>query len=142
LSVGKAGWEHFAHDADVGIRGFGPSLEAAFEQAALALTHVITDAARITPRIAVEVRCEAPDSEILLIDWLNALVFEMATRTMLFGRFEVRIEGARLYGTAWGEPVDLARHEPTVEIKGATYTALEVKRQGDGTWTAQCVVDV
>lgn len=142
MSAGAAGWEHFAHDADVGIRGFGPSCAAAFEQAALALTQVITDAARVEPREVVEVRCEAPDSDVLLIDWLNALVFEMATRGMLFGRFEVRIEGARLYGKAWGEPVDQARHEPSVEIKGATYTALEVKRRDDGTWAAQCVVDV
>jgi tRNA nucleotidyltransferase (CCA-adding enzyme) len=139
---GQVGWEHFEHEADVGIRGVGPSREAAFEQAALALTHVITDAARVEPRIAVEVSCDAPDSNILLIDWLNTLVFEMATRGMLFGRFEVRIEGARLYGRAWGEPVDLARHEPSVEIKGATYTALEVRRHDDGTWTAQCVLDV
>jgi tRNA nucleotidyltransferase (CCA-adding enzyme) len=142
VSTGSAGWEHFAHDADVGIRGFGLTQETAFEQAALALIHVITDAARVESRTAVEVRCEAPDSEVLLVDWLNALVFEMATRTMLFGRFEVRIEGDRLYGKAWGEPIDLARHEPTVEVKGATYTALQVRRRDDGTWSAQCVVDV
>ena len=141
-SAGEAGWEHFAHDADVGIRGFGPSRESAFEQAALALTHVITDAATVAPRMVVELRCEAPDSDVLLVDWLNGLVFEMATRSMLFGRFEVRIDGARLYGKAWGEPVDLARHEPTVEVKGATYTALAVRRHDDATWTAQCVVDV
>ncbi len=138
----STGWEHFEHDADVGIRGFGPSREAAFEQAALALTHVITDAARVEPRQLIEVGCDAPDSDVLLVDWLNALVFEMATRRMLFGRFEVRIEGARLYGKAWGEPLDPTRHEPTVEVKGATYTALAVRRRDDGTWTAQCVVDV
>jgi SHS2 domain-containing protein len=54
----------------------------------------------------------------------------------------VQIEGARLYGKAWGERVDVARHEPSVEVKGATYTALAVRRRDNGTWTAQCVVDV
>jgi tRNA nucleotidyltransferase (CCA-adding enzyme) len=142
MGAAETGWEHFAHDADVGIRGFGPTREAAFEQAALALTHVIADAARVEPRELVEVRCDATDSDILLVDWLNALVFEMATRAMLFGRFEVQIEGARLYGKAWGERVDVARHEPSVEVKGATYTALAVRRRDNGTWTAQCVVDV
>lgn len=33
-------WEHFSHDADVGIRGYGNSLGEFFEQAALALTTV------------------------------------------------------------------------------------------------------
>ena len=80
--------------------------------------------------------------ELLFADWLNALVFEMATRQMLFGRFEVRIEGTRLQATAWGEPVDRDRHRPAVEVKGATYTALRVAREPDGAWVAQAVVDV
>jgi SHS2 domain-containing protein len=136
------GWEHFAHEADVGIRGYGPTREAAFEQAALALMQVIADLAGIEPRDAIEVTCEAPDDELLLVDWLNALVFEVATRAMLFARFAVTIEGAQLRGTAWGEPIDLARHAMGVEVKGATYTALRVAELPDGGWVAQCVVDV
>ena len=66
----------------------------------------------------------------------------MATRNMLFGRFSVRVAGGTLAATAWGEPVDRARHRPAVEIKGATYTALSVTQRGDGAWVAQCVVDV
>ncbi len=76
------------------------------------------------------------------MDWLNALVYEMATRRMLFGAFVVAFEGPRLKATAWGEAVDRARHEPAVEVKGATYTSLRVERRGDGMWLAQCVVDV
>jgi len=135
-------WEHFSHGADVGIRGLGHSVEAAFEQAAYALSAALTEPARVQPRTAVEIVCEAPDDELLLVDWLNALIYEMATRRMLFGRFSVHLEGRRLRGTAWGEPVDVARHHPAAEIKGATYTALEVVRQADGRWRAQCVVDV
>ena len=36
-------WEHFEHGADVGVRGIGPTPASAFEQAALALTAVITE---------------------------------------------------------------------------------------------------
>jgi len=135
-------WEHFDHGADIGVRGTGPTREAAFEQAALALTAVLTDPAGVRAATAVEVACEAPDDELLLVDWLNALVFEMATRRMVFGAFAVAIDGPRLRATAWGEPVEPRRHEPAVEIKGATYTALRVARQADGDWVAQCVVDV
>jgi SHS2 domain-containing protein len=79
---------------------------------------------------------------LLFVDWLNALVYEMATRSMLFSRFQVRLEGRRLDAIAWGERLDVVRHRPAVEVKGATYTALKVTRQADGTWLAQCVVDV
>jgi SHS2 domain-containing protein len=134
-------WEHFPHAADMGVRGFGPTKAEAFVQAALALTAVVVDPAEVAPREAVAIQCEAPDDELLLAEWLNSLIFEMSTRKMLFGRFEVRFDGPLLTGRAWGEPVDVARHRPAVELKGATYTALRVAREGDG-WIAQTVVDV
>lgn len=134
-------WEHFAHDADMGVRGLGATCAEAFEQAALALCAIVTDPASVKPAQKVDVVCEAPDAELLLADWLNAIIYEMATRHMLFSRFEVRLAGGRLVGAAWGEPVDLARHQPAVEPKGATYTSLIVRRENDG-WLAQCVVDV
>ncbi|MFI4868167.1 MAG: archease [Steroidobacterales bacterium] len=136
-----ARWEHFAHAADVGIRGFGASVAQAFEQAALAMTAVVCDLDTVRAREKVVLNCEAPDVELLLADWLNQLIFEMSTRKMLFSRFVVEIEGSRLHGQAWGEPIDRSRHEPAVEIKGATYTALCVRNWG-GEWVAQTVLDV
>lgn len=140
--VRDKGWEHFPHQADMGVRGIGSTKEAAFEGAALALTAVITDVGSVSPTQAVSINCEAPDDELLLVDWLNALVYEMATRKMLFGRFAVRFNDHSLQATAWGEPVEVARHRPAVEVKGATYTELSVKRDDQGRWIAQCVVDV
>jgi SHS2 domain-containing protein len=141
LAVRGVGWEHFPHDADVGVRGIGATPAEAFERAAEALAAVVTHAA-IESTTSVEVRCEAPDLELLFVEWLNAIIYEMAVRGMLFGRFAVRIDGTRLEGRLWGEPVDVARHAPACEPKGATYTALRVAQEIDGRWTAACVVDV
>jgi tRNA nucleotidyltransferase (CCA-adding enzyme) len=137
----NAGWEHFPHDADIGVRGFGPTAAAAFEQAACALTAVVTHA-EVEPSTSVGVDCEAPDLELLFVEWLNAVIYEMAVRRMLFSRFTVRIDGTRLDATLWGEPVDVARHAPACEPKGATYTALRVAEEPDGSWSAACIVDV
>jgi SHS2 domain-containing protein len=135
-------WEHFCHQADIGVRGAGASKEEAFEQAGLALTAVITEVNSVEAKDLVKVECEAPSDELLFADWLNAIIYEMATRKMLFGRFQVHIDGGRLRGSLWGQEVDVAKHYPAVEIKGATYTELQVKRGPDGAWIAQCVVDV
>lgn len=135
-------WEHFAHGADIGVRGIGTTKAEAFEQAAVALTAVLTDPLRVIASREVVVECLAADSEALLVEWLNALVYEMAIRGMIFGRFAVRLEANRLHGSAWGEEVDVVRHEPAVEVKGATYTSLFVGQNADGAWIAQCVVDV
>ena len=134
-------WEHFSHQADIGVRGIGATKAEGFEQAALAMTAAVTDPAGVTACDAIEIVCEAPDDELLLAEWLNRLVYEMATRRMLFSRFAVRIDGVRLSATAWGESVDVARHQPAVEIKGATFTALRVAQEAQG-WIAQTVVDV
>ena len=126
----------------MGVRGCADTLAGAFEQAALAVTAVITDPTSVAAADVVTLDCAAPDIELLFVDWLNALVYEMATRRMLFSRFEVQLKDGRLHARAWGESVDLVRHQPAVEIKGATYTALKVQRLPNKSWCAQCVVDV
>ena len=136
------GWELIPHGADIGVRGTGTSKAQAFEQAALALTAVITEPASVSAKECIEIVCEAADDELLLVNWLNAVIYEIATRRMLFARFEVFIEGTSLRARAWGEPIDIARHQPAVEIKGATCTSLAVRRDDNGNWSAQCVVDV
>jgi SHS2 domain-containing protein len=134
-------WEHFPHGADVGIRGRGTTLAEAFEQAGLALTGIVTDA-EIEPQTPVEVSCGAPDIEVLLVEWLNAIIYEMAVRDMIFGRYRVTLNGTSLRGTMWGESVDQAKHFPACEPKGATFTALRVAKESNGTWSAACIIDV
>ncbi|MDH3433630.1 MAG: archease [Gammaproteobacteria bacterium] len=135
-------WSHIEHDADIGLRARAPSRESLFEAMGEALTAVVTDPASVRPEQQIEIQCEAPDDALLLVDWLNALIYEMATRRMLFGNWRVTLDGHKLDALVEGEAVDRARHLPVVEIKGATYTALSVKQDSSGNWHAQCVVDV
>lgn len=138
----KGRWEHYSHPADMGVRGFGRTREDAFAQAALAMTAIIVDPAKIECRTAVDIVCEDDDDEMLFWHWLSGLLFEMGLRNMVFGRFELHSVEGGLRATAWGEEVDKARHEPAVEVKAATFADLKVDRDQDGTWMAQCVVDV
>ena len=135
-------WEHFEHKADIGIRGIAPTLAEAFEQAALAMTAVICDPDYIQERQSVELSCQADDIEFLFLDWINELIYLMAVKGLLFKRFQVVINGNLLFATAFGEPASPTKHQPAVEIKGATLTELCVRQTEDGLWLAQCVVDV
>jgi SHS2 domain-containing protein len=135
-------WEHFEHEADIGVRGYGRTMAEAFEQAALAMTAIITDPGSIKPDVMLEISRFELDPELLFVDWLNAVIYEMSTRHMLFSRYELRIEEGRLEAQLFGEIIDRERHEPVVEIKGATYTELRVGQTGDDRWLAQCIVDV
>jgi SHS2 domain-containing protein len=134
-------WEHFEHKADIGVRGFGGTLAAAFAQAALAMTAVVTDIERVQPVTSIDIDCCEEENDTLLYDWLNALVYEMSIRKMLFSQFDVTIDSGHLSATVSGEAIDIERHQPAVEIKGATFTELAVYQHREQ-WIAQCVIDV
>ena len=126
-------WELYSHPSDIGVRGRGATREEAFAQAALALTSVITDLEKVQPKQAVQIECKEQDDDLLFLCWLSSLLYEMDTRRMLFSRFEVKAIEGGIKAKAWGEPV---------EVKAATYADLKVQRKDDGTWVAQCIVDV
>jgi tRNA nucleotidyltransferase (CCA-adding enzyme) len=138
----RARWEHFHHEADIGIRGIGPDLATALEQAALAMTAVICEPSQVSQTSEIELACEAPDPEFLLVNWIDALVYAMAIRRMLFSDFRVAIDQSRLTARVRGEPINIERHQPAVEIKGATLTGLRVYRDAFGACVAECIVDV
>jgi SHS2 domain-containing protein len=140
--MSRAYWEHYSHPADMGIRGFGPTKEQAFEQAGLALTAIVADVKKIEPREQIEIYCEEEDDELLFVSWLNALIYEMATRDMVFGSFEVAIKDSQLHAKIAGEKIDVDKHNPGAEVKAATYMDLEVRQCKNGNWKVQCVVDV
>lgn len=134
-------YETFEHEADIGIRGYGGSPEKAFENAAVALYSVMVSIDKVEPKVKKDVSVSAPDRELLLVEWLNALLALSDMERMVFSKFEVRMKGASLTGAAYGETLDRARHEARVEVKGATYHMLGVFVK-DGRYAAQCVVDV
>ena len=135
-------WEHYSHPADMGIRGYGPTKEEAFGQAGLALTAVIADLQTIEPMEEITIDCEEQDDELLFANWLNSLLYEMATRRMLFSKFEISIENGQLQAKAWGEKIDVKKHSPSVEVKAATYADLKVGQDKEGSWSVQCIIDV
>jgi SHS2 domain-containing protein len=139
--VGAIQYETFEHEADIGIRGFGRTVEEAFENAASSLYSVMVDVEAVEPRERREVRVEAGDPELLLLEWLNGLLALSDIERMVFSRFQVRIAGSSLEGEVWGEQLDLDRHRAHVEVKAATLHMLRVAEE-QGRFVAQCVVDV
>jgi tRNA nucleotidyltransferase (CCA-adding enzyme) len=134
-------WEHFAHQADIGIKATADSLSSAFEDAAVALMAIVTEPEKIETVELVKIECSAENNELLLVNWLNSVIYEMDVRKMLFGRFEVAIENLELSAKMWGEKINQAKHTPVVEPKAVTYNQLSVKNENDK-WIVQCVVDV
>src|SRR5262245_19926380 len=118
-------YELFDHTADLGLRVRAADLNTLFAEAGLALqAALVEDHAAVRPLQAVAVALPADDRGYLLFDWLKALWYHFDTEKMLFSRFDVQVDDAGLKATAWGEPLDMSRHEPSHEVKAITYHGL------------------
>ena len=125
----------------MGIVAYGRDLKELFANAAQGLFSQITDIRRVRPRHSRQVAVEAGDTESLLVDWLNELIFLLDSEGFLGRRFEIlEVGDGRLRAQVWGEPVDLDRHQMHVAVKATTYHQLQVV-QRDG-WRAQVIFDI
>jgi SHS2 domain-containing protein len=136
----REGRDYFAHDADIGIVGRGPTIERAFEHAAQAMFEIMCGGEQLHPRVVVHVAFDEPDVELALVSWLNALLSQARTERLVLSRFQLRRDGDHWRGEGRGEPWSAAM-ERGVEVKGATLTELSVTQAAD-MWEARCVVDV
>ena len=135
-------YETFDHTADVGLRIRAAELGDLFADAARAMFSVIVanlDDVRASQAESIVLEDDPPDA--LLRRWLAELLYLFHVRRMIFCRFEVQVRPGGLTATAWGEPIDAARHNMDAEIKAVTWHGLRLEREADG-WLAEVIVDI
>ncbi|MCY1018706.1 archease [Pyxidicoccus sp. MSG2] len=132
--------EHPAQGMTRTVRGVGRSPEEALERAGVALSALVADPASVEVREEVLLECDARDLDHLLADWLGSIVHNMAARRLRFRCFAVRLDGRRLFGNAFGEHVDPARHHGALSLRRVSFARPTVRRSADGQWTAECEV--
>jgi SHS2 domain-containing protein len=121
-------FEIIEHTADVGIRAFGETLAEAFANAARAMFSLITSLDSIQEKIYRDIEVTAPDREILLVEWLNELIYLFDAEQLLFRRFDIiNMTDTEIKATCYGEKVDKSRHGLIRGIKSATYHMLKVE---------------
>ncbi|KTD25688.1 Archease [Legionella lansingensis] len=131
---------YFDHDADIGIIGYGKSLEDSFEEAAEATFALMGDLSKVTPKESVSFEFEESDVELAFITWLNLLIAKAQANYLILASFKIKRMNNHWYGEGQGEPWR-DEIERGIDVKGATLTMLSVK-QTNGQWRSQCVVDV
>ena len=135
-------YETFEHTADLGLRVRAADLDTLFAEAAQCLfSAVVEDLATVQPLQRIDVKLDGDDREYLLFDWLRELLYHFDADHLLFGKFEAHVTDTGLTGTAWGEPLDRARHNLEHEVKAITYHGLRVEKIGD-LWEAEVIVDI
>jgi len=142
----KKGFRFLEHTADAYVEAYGRSLEEAFENAAAAMTDVMTNVEKVKAEDEETFVVDAHDEAALLYSWLEELLLEFELKEKLYSRFEVSSiketsEGFRLEARAWGETYDERRHLSKVGIKAATYHQMEINKEADGV-TLRFILDI
>ncbi len=138
-------YEFLDHTGDIAAALKGESLEELFCAAANAFSDSLTAIDLIEPKRPEEVDVDAPELDLLMVDFLSELLYRFDTRGWLTRFAEVEVSekdgGWTLAGTLRGETLDPARHQIKVLIKAVTYHALRVSQTGAG-WVATVVFDI
>ncbi len=140
-------FEYKEHEADVGIIGIGDTLEKAFEEGAKAMFAIMINIKKVECKKEISIKCQSMEKTTLFVEWLNELLSRKDIDNMFFSKFKInKIEkidddNFKLNGIAFGEEINIKKHEPKLEVKGATYSGLKIDIKNNK-YYVQCIVDV
>ena len=135
-------YEVIEHTADAGIAVTAATLPELLAEAARGMYSLIVDVEEVRPAERRDLEVTAATDEKRLLAWLLELLFLTETEGLVFSRFDVRVEGDVVRGSAWGEPLDEPRHHPSGLIKGVTRHGLEVSQTESGAYRARIIFDM
>ena len=143
--TGREGFEYLPHTADAKFRAYGATIEEAFENAARAMFNVMIDTKPVLSEVSENIELTAADLDGLLVDWLSELLYLFEVEAVVFADFSIssiHMDNGEysLLATAYGEPIDLMRHQFNTEVKAVTYNELKITEL-DQEWVVQVVVD-
>ncbi|GAB4259195.1 MAG: archease [Deferrisomatales bacterium] len=132
--------------ADVAFEAWGESLEELFRAAWEAtLAAMVAEVESVRPQTRRTFRLEDPAADLLLVRFLQELVFRKDAEQLLLRPGWIRIRsrpgGLTLDAEAWGERIDPERHRLLADVKAVTFHRLAVEHTASG-WKGTVVLDV
>ena len=122
-------FQFIEHTADIGLIAYGQSLSEAFANAAYGLFSIIAELKTVKEIESRQLELNEEDSEALLFEWLNRLIYLFDVEMLLLKRFDIRdFDGRGLKAICYGEKYDPSRHQLKTGVKAATYHMLKIDR--------------
>lgn len=126
-------YEQIPHTADIAIRVYGKDLKELFINAAYGMFDIIADLEGLKSSVSIDVNLKAPSKEELLVSWLDELLYNFYTKSIIFFKFDVSfLSEEQLMVKAYGRHIGENRNRLKTEIKAATYHDLNIKESPDG----------
>ena len=135
-------WEHYSHTADMGIRGFGGTLEEAFTNSAAALMQTIAKDVKVKEKIEKKIEVKGKDIESLLYDFLEEFLFLLDAEDFLLAKIKqmkINKKAFKLSALVIGDKA--SNYNFTNDVKAITYSGMLVKKEKNK-YICQVVLDV
>jgi len=119
------------HATDAIIEVTAKDLKEAFAVAADAEINLTLDQDKVEEKGHKEFSASGKDIRYLLYSWLEEIPFLLITEGFAIKRIEFDIKednGYTINGIAYGEPLDVKKHNFKVEIKAPTFYDMEIKQ--------------
>jgi SHS2 domain-containing protein len=127
--------------ADVAIEVWAETIEGLFQDSGLAVSEVMVDTKTVEQKIELDISLNSTSVEMLLYDFLSEIVYLKDAKSLLFSRFDVKINELDLFAKLWGEKIDRERHHLRTDVKAVTFYRFEAKKE-NGIWKAEFVLDI
>jgi SHS2 domain-containing protein len=136
------GFALLEHTADIGISACGDSLEETLSWLAMGMFSLIVDPHSVVPTRGQVVSVASRDRELLVVDWLNELLYQFEATGFLIKDCQISLDqgGTRLEAFCRGEQSDPGRHHILTVVKAATYHGLSVSHGRQ--WHVRVILDV
>ena len=143
----KAFWKEYNHTADIGIEVWADSYVNLVLESGKAFSEITTNVEEIGNAEKYHVIVEAEELDLLLVEFLNELLFLLETEDFVARCFESPkhfvdrnkiIFAVKAIGGKWIQEI----HESRSEIKAVTYHELEVRMIKSDSWYAKILFDV
>ncbi|MFB5648699.1 MAG: archease [Candidatus Nitrosomaritimum aestuariumsis] len=121
------------HATDAIIEVTAKDIKEAFAVAAEAEINLTLDQDKVEEKSIKEFTANGKDLRYLLFSWLEEIPFLLITEGFAIKRIEFNIEeneGYKINAKAYGEPLDVHKHNFKVEIKAPTFYDMEIKTDG------------
>ena len=129
----EEGFKVLDHTADIGIVAYGANIKALFANAAVGLSSLMTDLDTINEVDQKQIELTAEDAEVLLVEWLNELIYIVEVEHIVFKRFDIEeLTDNRIKSNCYGEKINPKHNTLLREIKAATYHMLRISKSDSG----------
>lgn len=119
------------HATDAFIEVTAKDLHEAFLVTANAVINITLDQDKVEEKEKIEFSASGKDLRYLLFSWLEEITFVLITEGFAIKRIEFEIrkkEGYTIMAKAYGEPLNLKKHNFKVEIKAPTFYEMKIEQ--------------